>query len=437
MSSRSAIAVIAVTTSGCGGEAELGDEPGRAHHPQRVVAEGDAGRDRGADDAGREVVDAAEVVDELAGRQPHGHRVDGEVAAGQVALERVAEAHLRLARRRVVLVGAVRGDLDVRARPGASRSCRTRGRRPTRRRSSRRSTASICSGRASVVRSQSWPTRPISASRTGPPTMASSCPASANRRPRSASAGSEPISRSSRARCSVVGAEVDTTTHSTIGPAECPCIPAARYDERVGSRRRAVVRAVVATLLLPLRLARRRRPARRTTPTSTSGSPAQRRATSRTRSAVTMTGTVTNNDDHAWTDAQAYLVIPATPFTTRTQVDDAIDTGNAYTGERVVDLKSIDEIGDLRPGATDPFRGPGSVQAARHHRRRGRLPGGRPDSRYRHRRNPGHHRDRAGHHVPAAGVGLHSGRRSPPASCGRSSCPTAASPMATTPTPRR
>ena len=73
------------------------------------------------------------------------------------------------------------------------------------------------------------------------------------------------------------------------------------------------------------------------------------------RSAVTMTGTVTNNDDHAWTDAQAYLVIPATPFTTRTQVDDAIATGNAYTGERVVDLKSIDELGDLRSGGTTRF----------------------------------------------------------------------------------
>ena len=71
--------------------------------------------------------------------------------------------------------------------------------------------------------------------------------------------------------------------------------------------------------------------------------------------AVTMTGTVTNDNDHAWTDAQAYLVIPTTPFTTRKQVDDAIDNGGAYTGERVVDLKSIDELGDLRPGTTTRF----------------------------------------------------------------------------------
>jgi hypothetical protein len=73
------------------------------------------------------------------------------------------------------------------------------------------------------------------------------------------------------------------------------------------------------------------------------------------KSAITMTGTVTNNNDHAWTDAQAYLVIPATPFTTRKQVEDAIDTGNAYTGERVIDLKSIDEVGDLAPGTTTRF----------------------------------------------------------------------------------
>ena len=68
-----------------------------------------------------------------------------------------------------------------------------------------------------------------------------------------------------------------------------------------------------------------------------------------------MSGTVTNDNDHAWADAQAYLVIPATPFTTRKQVDEAIDSGNAYTGERVVDLKSIDEIGDLEPGSTTRF----------------------------------------------------------------------------------
>ncbi|MGH3458591.1 DUF6049 family protein [Aeromicrobium sp.] len=73
------------------------------------------------------------------------------------------------------------------------------------------------------------------------------------------------------------------------------------------------------------------------------------------RATVTMSGTVTNRDDHAWTDAQAYLVISTTPFTTRKQVDDAIDSGTAYTGERIIDLKSIDDLGDLRPGVSTQF----------------------------------------------------------------------------------
>ena len=96
-----------------GREAELGGEPGRAHHAQGVVAEGLLGRDRGAQHAGREVGQPAELVHELRRRQSHSERVDGEVAPGEVALEAVAEGHLRLARRRVVVVGAVRRDLDL------------------------------------------------------------------------------------------------------------------------------------------------------------------------------------------------------------------------------------------------------------------------------------------------------------------------------------
>lgn len=72
-------------------------------------------------------------------------------------------------------------------------------------------------------------------------------------------------------------------------------------------------------------------------------------------STVTMSGTVTNRHDHVWADAQAYLVIPTTPFTTRKQVDDAIDTGTAYTGERIVDLRSIAELENLEPGSTTRF----------------------------------------------------------------------------------
>src|SRR5688500_14510941 len=63
-----------------------------------------------------------------------------------------------------------------------------------------RSTPTIASGRASVVRSRSTIGRPSSASRTGPPTRATSWPAAAKRSPSSRSTGStrrsSPINRS-------------------------------------------------------------------------------------------------------------------------------------------------------------------------------------------------------------------------------------------------
>lgn len=68
---------------------------------------------------------------------------------------------------------------------------------------------------------------------------------------------------------------------------------------------------------------------------------------------VTMRGTVKNNDDHAWKEVQAYLVIPTGPFTTRAQIDEAIDTGD--TGTRVVDAGTFDELGDLAPGQLASF----------------------------------------------------------------------------------
>jgi hypothetical protein len=71
---------------------------------------------------------------------------------------------------------------------------------------------------------------------------------------------------------------------------------------------------------------------------------------------VTMSGTVTNHDNHAWTNLQAYLVIPASPFTTHAQIQEAIDNGNAYTGVRVIDQGMFDDMGDLAPGKTLPFQ---------------------------------------------------------------------------------
>ncbi|MCL3817120.1 DUF6049 family protein [Aeromicrobium wangtongii] len=70
---------------------------------------------------------------------------------------------------------------------------------------------------------------------------------------------------------------------------------------------------------------------------------------------VTMTGTVTNADQHSWTAAQAYLVIPASPFTTRAQIDRAMSNGSSYTGERVVEVGAFDELGDLAPGQSVDF----------------------------------------------------------------------------------
>lgn len=71
---------------------------------------------------------------------------------------------------------------------------------------------------------------------------------------------------------------------------------------------------------------------------------------------VTVTGTITNRDDHAWSTVQTYLVMPPTPFTTRGQIDEAIDNGDAYTGERIVAPGTFDEIGEIPPGQTARFR---------------------------------------------------------------------------------
>lgn len=71
---------------------------------------------------------------------------------------------------------------------------------------------------------------------------------------------------------------------------------------------------------------------------------------------VTLTGTVENRNEFAWTNLQAYLVIPRSPFTTRSQVTQAVADDSGYTGERIVDLESIDNLGDLDPGDDVAFR---------------------------------------------------------------------------------
>ena len=113
ISIRPAIARHRLDDRGVDGEAELRGEPGGPHHPQRVVGERVLRPARRAQHPVREVDDPAVRVLEVAARQPHRHRVHREVAAPEVAGEGVAEVDGRLAGVRVVVLGAVRRDLDL------------------------------------------------------------------------------------------------------------------------------------------------------------------------------------------------------------------------------------------------------------------------------------------------------------------------------------
>ena len=97
------------------GEPQLGREPGRAHDPERVVAEGVLRPSRGPQHPLPQRVQAAERVDQLVAGQPGRHRVDGEVAAAQVLLEGPPVPHVGLAGGGPVLLAAVGGDLEDRA----------------------------------------------------------------------------------------------------------------------------------------------------------------------------------------------------------------------------------------------------------------------------------------------------------------------------------
>ena len=98
-----ASAVIAATTSSSGRQPQLGDEPDGAQHPQRVVGEGVHGGSRACAAVRQQVPEPAERIgDRAVGAQRDRHRVDREVAPGQVVDQRVA--------------------------PGDRRGCATRGR---------------------------------------------------------------------------------------------------------------------------------------------------------------------------------------------------------------------------------------------------------------------------------------------------------------------
>ena len=141
-------------------EREAGGEPGGAQHAQRVVAERDLGVERRAQAAGRQVAEPVEGVDQLHVGQPQRQGVDGEVAAGQVDVDVVAEGHLGLARVGHVDLGPVGRDLVDAASP--LRQPMVPKRAPWVQTSSAqpRTSRSISSGRASVVRSRSSGRRP-------------------------------------------------------------------------------------------------------------------------------------------------------------------------------------------------------------------------------------------------------------------------------------
>ena len=90
-----------------------GDEPGGPQHAERVVGERHLGRQRRTKAAGGEVVGPTEGIDEHGLGKGERHGVDGEVAAGEVGLDRVGELDGGLAGVRVVGLGPVGGDLEV------------------------------------------------------------------------------------------------------------------------------------------------------------------------------------------------------------------------------------------------------------------------------------------------------------------------------------
>jgi hypothetical protein len=73
-------------------------------------------------------------------------------------------------------------------------------------------------------------------------------------------------------------------------------------------------------------------------------------------STLRVSGTVTNTDRVSWRSLQAYLTVPHAPFNTRDAMAQATSGDSGYTGERIVDAATIDDLGDLSPGKSTAFR---------------------------------------------------------------------------------
>ena len=71
---------------------------------------------------------------------------------------------------------------------------------------------------------------------------------------------------------------------------------------------------------------------------------------------LTVAGTVRNSDTSRWRSLQAYLTVPHAPFTSRDAMHTAVSGRTGYTGERIVDVPAIDDLGDLAPGKSVTFQ---------------------------------------------------------------------------------
>ena len=149
-------------------ELELGGEPRGAQQAQRVG--GEAALADGAQEAPLEVGEAAVRVDRLAAGERDGDGADREVALGEVGLDRLAAQ-----RGRVDLPGL----LAVDHAPGRELGRELEG---VRRRRSGRSPSPPPRGSPATARSRSVTSPPSAASRTAPPAIQASIPASAERR---------------------------------------------------------------------------------------------------------------------------------------------------------------------------------------------------------------------------------------------------------------
>jgi hypothetical protein len=70
---------------------------------------------------------------------------------------------------------------------------------------------------------------------------------------------------------------------------------------------------------------------------------------------VRVTGIVENANSHPWTNVQVYMVVAASPYSTRAQVEQAASDPKAYTGVRLIADGTFDEIGDISAGGSAQY----------------------------------------------------------------------------------